>query len=100
MGEEEEEDRRSRGGAGGDGTSLSSQFMAYIERRITREVGAEFEFNSMLVETVRNVQQQHTDLKYHYRNRKFQNLHLHPGSDLGPETTNSSVSKEKLMVFK
>lgn len=35
-GEEEEEERKSRGG---DGTSLSSQFMAYIERRITREVG-------------------------------------------------------------
>ncbi|XP_005462801.1 leucine-rich repeat and calponin homology domain-containing protein 3 isoform X4 [Oreochromis niloticus] len=33
--EEEEEGRRSRGG--GDRTSLSSQFMAYIERRITRE---------------------------------------------------------------
>uniref|UniRef100_I3KKY4 Leucine-rich repeats and calponin homology (CH) domain containing 3 n=1 Tax=Oreochromis niloticus TaxID=8128 RepID=I3KKY4_ORENI len=36
--EEEEEGRRSRGG--GDRTSLSSQFMAYIERRITREVRA------------------------------------------------------------
>ncbi|XP_005947916.1 DISP complex protein LRCH3 isoform X2 [Haplochromis burtoni] len=34
-GEEEEEEGRSRGG--GDRTSLSSQFMAYIERRITRE---------------------------------------------------------------
>lgn len=38
VGEEEEEERRSRGR--GDSTSLSSQFMAYIERRITREVGA------------------------------------------------------------
>lgn len=37
-GEEEEEEGRSRGG--GDRTSLSSQFMAYIERRITREVRA------------------------------------------------------------
>uniref|UniRef100_A0A8D3CRS7 Calponin-homology (CH) domain-containing protein n=1 Tax=Scophthalmus maximus TaxID=52904 RepID=A0A8D3CRS7_SCOMX len=36
--EEEEEERRSRGG-GRDSASLSSQFMAYIERRITREVG-------------------------------------------------------------
>ncbi|XP_008296666.1 leucine-rich repeat and calponin homology domain-containing protein 3 isoform X2 [Stegastes partitus] len=36
VGEEEEEEGRSRGGRG-DGTSLSSQFMAYIERRITRE---------------------------------------------------------------
>ncbi|XP_060903367.1 DISP complex protein LRCH3 isoform X2 [Labrus mixtus] len=40
---EEEEEGRSRGrggggaGAAGDGTSLSSQFMAYIERRITKE---------------------------------------------------------------
>ncbi|XP_030008234.1 leucine-rich repeat and calponin homology domain-containing protein 3 isoform X2 [Sphaeramia orbicularis] len=34
--EEDDEGRRSRGGGGGD-TSLSSQFMAYIERRITRE---------------------------------------------------------------
>ncbi|XP_035477773.2 DISP complex protein LRCH3 isoform X1 [Scophthalmus maximus] len=34
--EEEEEERRSRGG-GRDSASLSSQFMAYIERRITRE---------------------------------------------------------------
>lgn len=47
VGEEEEEEGRSRvrgGGGGGDGTgtstSLSSQFMAYIERRITREVRA------------------------------------------------------------
>lgn len=38
-GEEEEDEGRSRGG-GGDRSSLSSQFMAYIERRITREVGA------------------------------------------------------------
>ncbi|XP_029027714.2 DISP complex protein LRCH3 isoform X3 [Betta splendens] len=38
VGEEEEEEGRSRGGGGGrDSTSLSSQFMAYIERRITRE---------------------------------------------------------------
>uniref|UniRef100_A0A672Z956 Leucine-rich repeats and calponin homology (CH) domain containing 3 n=1 Tax=Sphaeramia orbicularis TaxID=375764 RepID=A0A672Z956_9TELE len=37
--EEDDEGRRSRGGGGGD-TSLSSQFMAYIERRITREVRA------------------------------------------------------------
>ncbi|KAG8001720.1 Leucine-rich repeat and calponin-like proteiny domain-containing protein 3 [Nibea albiflora] len=37
VGEEDEEEGRSRGG--GDGTSLSSQFMAYIERRITRERG-------------------------------------------------------------
>uniref|UniRef100_A0A4W6F9L8 Calponin-homology (CH) domain-containing protein n=1 Tax=Lates calcarifer TaxID=8187 RepID=A0A4W6F9L8_LATCA len=36
--EEEEEGRsRGRGGGGGDSSSLSSQFMAYIERRITRE---------------------------------------------------------------
>ncbi|XP_030600657.1 leucine-rich repeat and calponin homology domain-containing protein 3 [Archocentrus centrarchus] len=34
-GEEEEDEGRSRGG--GDRSSLSSQFMAYIERRITRE---------------------------------------------------------------
>lgn len=34
-GEEDEEDGRSRGG---EPVSLSSQFMAYIERRITREV--------------------------------------------------------------
>uniref|UniRef100_A0A8P4K215 Calponin-homology (CH) domain-containing protein n=1 Tax=Dicentrarchus labrax TaxID=13489 RepID=A0A8P4K215_DICLA len=45
VGEEEEEEGRSRGqggggGGGGDSISLSSQFMAYIERRITREVGA------------------------------------------------------------
>lgn len=37
--EEEEEEGRSRAGDGA-GASLSSQFMAYIERRITREVGA------------------------------------------------------------
>ncbi|XP_044057418.1 DISP complex protein LRCH3 isoform X3 [Siniperca chuatsi] len=44
VGEEEEEEGRSRGrggggggGGGGDSASLSSQFMAYIERRITRE---------------------------------------------------------------
>ncbi|TSZ97552.1 Leucine-rich repeat and calponin homology domain-containing protein 3 [Bagarius yarrelli] len=36
-GEEEEEDGRSRGR---EPVSLSSQFMAYIERRITREVGS------------------------------------------------------------
>uniref|UniRef100_A0A3P8TSS6 Leucine rich repeats and calponin homology domain containing 3 n=1 Tax=Amphiprion percula TaxID=161767 RepID=A0A3P8TSS6_AMPPE len=36
VGEEEEEEGRSRGGRG-DSSSLSSQFMAYIERRITRE---------------------------------------------------------------
>ncbi|XP_056139228.1 DISP complex protein LRCH3 isoform X2 [Lampris incognitus] len=35
-GEEEDEERR-RGGGAGDSISLSSQFMAYIERRITRE---------------------------------------------------------------
>lgn len=40
VGEEEEEEGRSRVRGGGDGTSLSSQFMAYIERRITREVQA------------------------------------------------------------
>ena len=34
-GEEDEEEVRSRGG---EPVSLSSQFMAYIERRITREV--------------------------------------------------------------
>ena len=34
---EEEEDEGRRGG-GRDSVSLSSQFMAYIERRITREV--------------------------------------------------------------
>uniref|UniRef100_A0A668ABE1 Leucine-rich repeats and calponin homology (CH) domain containing 3 n=1 Tax=Myripristis murdjan TaxID=586833 RepID=A0A668ABE1_9TELE len=39
-GEEEEEEARSRGGAA-DSVSLSSQFMAYIERRITREVGSQ-----------------------------------------------------------
>lgn len=37
---EEEEEGKSRGGR--DSSSLSSQFMAYIERRITREVGARF----------------------------------------------------------
>ncbi|XP_069566591.1 DISP complex protein LRCH3 isoform X3 [Brachyistius frenatus] len=41
VGEEEEEEGRSRGGGGGggggDSSSLSHQFMAYIERRITRE---------------------------------------------------------------
>ncbi|XP_022070287.2 DISP complex protein LRCH3 isoform X8 [Acanthochromis polyacanthus] len=36
VGEEEEDEGRSRGGRG-DSSSLSSQFMAYIERRITRE---------------------------------------------------------------
>uniref|UniRef100_A0A7N8XPV6 Leucine-rich repeats and calponin homology (CH) domain containing 3 n=1 Tax=Mastacembelus armatus TaxID=205130 RepID=A0A7N8XPV6_9TELE len=35
VGDEEEDEGRSRGG---NSTSLSSQFMAYIERRITREV--------------------------------------------------------------
>ncbi|KAK5928787.1 hypothetical protein CgunFtcFv8_010079 [Champsocephalus gunnari] len=35
--EEEEEEGRSRAAAAGEGASLSSQFMAYIERRITRE---------------------------------------------------------------
>ncbi|KAM7398754.1 hypothetical protein PAMP_018070 [Pampus punctatissimus] len=39
VGEEEEEEGRSRAAAAGDRTSLSSQFMAYIERRITRERG-------------------------------------------------------------
>uniref|UniRef100_A0A665U834 Leucine-rich repeats and calponin homology (CH) domain containing 3 n=1 Tax=Echeneis naucrates TaxID=173247 RepID=A0A665U834_ECHNA len=39
-GEEEEEEGRSQGGRGGDSASLSCQFMAYIERRITREVRA------------------------------------------------------------
>lgn len=39
-GEEEEEEGRSRVRGGGDTSSLSSQFMAYIERRITREVQA------------------------------------------------------------
>lgn len=38
---EEEEEGRSQSGRGNrDSTSLSSQFMAYIERRITREVSA------------------------------------------------------------
>ncbi|XP_054452221.1 DISP complex protein LRCH3 isoform X2 [Anoplopoma fimbria] len=37
LGEEEEEEGRSRGGGSRDSISLSSQFMAYIERRITRE---------------------------------------------------------------
>ncbi|XP_037329842.2 DISP complex protein LRCH3 isoform X3 [Pungitius pungitius] len=37
VGEEEEEEGRSRGGSSRDSVSLSSQFMAYIERRITRE---------------------------------------------------------------
>lgn len=41
VGEEEEEEGRSRGGGGRDSISLSSQFMAYIERRITREVVAQ-----------------------------------------------------------
>uniref|UniRef100_A0A8C2XAK8 Leucine rich repeats and calponin homology domain containing 3 n=1 Tax=Cyclopterus lumpus TaxID=8103 RepID=A0A8C2XAK8_CYCLU len=36
----EEEEERSQGGGGRDSVSLSSQFMAYIERRITREVEA------------------------------------------------------------
>uniref|UniRef100_A0A8B9JIB7 Calponin-homology (CH) domain-containing protein n=1 Tax=Astyanax mexicanus TaxID=7994 RepID=A0A8B9JIB7_ASTMX len=48
-GEEDEEDGRSRGG---EPVSLSSQFMAYIERRITREVPVlciNFLFSSFLV---------------------------------------------------
>uniref|UniRef100_A0A8C9XTG4 Leucine-rich repeats and calponin homology (CH) domain containing 3 n=1 Tax=Sander lucioperca TaxID=283035 RepID=A0A8C9XTG4_SANLU len=39
VGEEEEEEGRSRAAGSRDSISLSSQFMAYIERRITREVG-------------------------------------------------------------
>lgn len=45
-GEEDEEDGRSRRGT--DTVSLSSQFMAYIERRITREVS--FTVNQMLTD--------------------------------------------------
>ncbi|XP_068601359.1 DISP complex protein LRCH3 [Brachionichthys hirsutus] len=53
VGEEEEEGRsRVRGGRGGAGTSLSSQFMAYIERRVTRE-GSPVKTNSSRTEEMR-----------------------------------------------
>ncbi|XP_071351935.1 DISP complex protein LRCH3 isoform X2 [Trachinotus anak] len=57
VGEEDEEEGRSRGvggggGGGGDSTSLSSQFMAYIERRITRE-GSPVKTNSSRTEDTR-----------------------------------------------
>uniref|UniRef100_A0A8P4KDT8 Calponin-homology (CH) domain-containing protein n=1 Tax=Dicentrarchus labrax TaxID=13489 RepID=A0A8P4KDT8_DICLA len=57
VGEEEEEEGRSRGqggggGGGGDSISLSSQFMAYIERRITRE-GSPVKTNSSRTEDTR-----------------------------------------------
>ncbi|XP_060929802.1 DISP complex protein LRCH3 isoform X2 [Limanda limanda] len=50
VGEEEEEEGRSRGG--GDTSSLSSQFMAYIERRITRE-GSPVKTNTSRTEETR-----------------------------------------------
>ncbi|XP_062241796.1 DISP complex protein LRCH3 isoform X2 [Platichthys flesus] len=50
VGEEEEEDGRSPGG--GDTSSLSSQFMAYIERRITRE-GSPVKTNTSRTEETR-----------------------------------------------
>uniref|UniRef100_UPI003AAAC4C5 DISP complex protein LRCH3 n=1 Tax=Centroberyx gerrardi TaxID=166262 RepID=UPI003AAAC4C5 len=50
-GEEEEEEARSRGGAA-ESISLSSQFMAYIERRITRE-GSPVKTNSSRSEEAR-----------------------------------------------
>ncbi|XP_059186876.1 DISP complex protein LRCH3 isoform X2 [Centropristis striata] len=56
VGEEEEEEGRSRGGGGGGGgdtASLSSQFMAYIERRITRE-GSPVKTNSRTDDTRRH----------------------------------------------
>ncbi|XP_022594166.1 leucine-rich repeat and calponin homology domain-containing protein 3 isoform X2 [Seriola dumerili] len=54
VGEEEEEGGGSRGGGGGggDSASLSSQFMAYIERRITRE-GSPVKTNSPRTEDTR-----------------------------------------------
>ncbi|XP_053177450.1 DISP complex protein LRCH3 [Scomber japonicus] len=60
VGEEEEEEGRSRAAAaaaaaaagGGDSASLSSQFMAYIERRITRE-GSPVKTNSSRTEDTR-----------------------------------------------
>lgn len=61
VGEEEEEEGKSRaaaaaaaaaGGGGGDSTSLSSQFMAYIERRITRE-GSPVKSNTSKTEDTR-----------------------------------------------
>ncbi|XP_067362301.1 DISP complex protein LRCH3 isoform X6 [Channa argus] len=51
-GEEEEDDGRSRGG--GDGSSLSSQFMAYISRRITRE-GSPVKTNLSRTEDTRRI---------------------------------------------
>uniref|UniRef100_A0A665U8J4 Leucine-rich repeats and calponin homology (CH) domain containing 3 n=1 Tax=Echeneis naucrates TaxID=173247 RepID=A0A665U8J4_ECHNA len=51
-GEEEEEEGRSQGGRGGDSASLSCQFMAYIERRITRE-GSPVKTNSSRTEDTR-----------------------------------------------
>ncbi|XP_070761790.1 DISP complex protein LRCH3 [Enoplosus armatus] len=54
VGEEEEEEGRSRGrgGGAGDSASLSSQFMAYIEKRITRE-GSPVKTNSTRTEDTR-----------------------------------------------
>ncbi|XP_042270095.1 DISP complex protein LRCH3 isoform X3 [Thunnus maccoyii] len=60
VGEEEEEEGKSRAappaaaaaGGGGDSTSLSSQFMAYIERRITRE-GSPVKSNTSKTEDTR-----------------------------------------------
>uniref|UniRef100_A0A8C2XBC8 Leucine rich repeats and calponin homology domain containing 3 n=1 Tax=Cyclopterus lumpus TaxID=8103 RepID=A0A8C2XBC8_CYCLU len=48
----EEEEERSQGGGGRDSVSLSSQFMAYIERRITRE-GSPVKTNSRTEDTRR-----------------------------------------------
>ncbi|XP_049431612.1 DISP complex protein LRCH3 isoform X1 [Epinephelus fuscoguttatus] len=53
VGEEEEEEGRSRGGGSRDSVSLSSQFMAYIERRITRE-GSPVKTNSRTEDTRRH----------------------------------------------
>uniref|UniRef100_A0A8C9XVF1 Leucine-rich repeats and calponin homology (CH) domain containing 3 n=1 Tax=Sander lucioperca TaxID=283035 RepID=A0A8C9XVF1_SANLU len=52
VGEEEEEEGRSRAAGSRDSISLSSQFMAYIERRITRE-GSPVKTNSRTEDTRR-----------------------------------------------
>ncbi|XP_078103410.1 DISP complex protein LRCH3 isoform X2 [Sander vitreus] len=53
VGEEEEEEGRSRASGSRDSVSLSSQFMAYIERRITRE-GSPVKTNSRTEDTRRH----------------------------------------------
>ncbi|XP_028430174.1 leucine-rich repeat and calponin homology domain-containing protein 3 isoform X2 [Perca flavescens] len=53
VGEEEEEEGRSRASGSRDSASLSSQFMAYIERRITRE-GSPGKTNSRTEDTRRH----------------------------------------------